>query len=128
LLDSIQKRVGAAIPRPVVIHLADTFGTLWSDVLDLDTDRELLPDGTTLACEIRYAARREAVVTLADIVLRRLDLGTGRNAGDAVLERCAQIAGEELGWNAERRLAEIRRVRLSYPFASPASQQCNGVR
>ncbi len=128
LINAIQTRLGAAIARPAVTHLADTFGTLWSDVLDLDTDRELLPDGTTLACEVRYAARCESVVTLADIVLRRLDLGTGRNADDAVLERCAHIAGEELGWSAERRLAEIRRVRLSYPFASPASQQFNGVR
>jgi glycerol-3-phosphate dehydrogenase len=67
------------------------------------------------------------VVTLADIVLRRLDLGTGRMTGAAALERCAQIAGEELGWTPERRLEEIRRVRLSYQFASPASQQCNGV-
>jgi hypothetical protein len=56
-----------------------------------------------------------------------LDLGTGKMAGDAALERCAQIAGEELGWSAERRLAEIQRVKLSYPFASPASQQCYGV-
>jgi glycerol-3-phosphate dehydrogenase len=128
LINSIRKRVGTAIPRSSVTHLADTFGTLWSDVLDLDTDRELLADGATLACEIRYAARCESVVTLADLVLRRLDLGTGRAAGDAALERCAQIAGEELGWSAERRLAEIQRVKLSYPFASPASQQCNGVR
>ncbi len=127
LINSIQKRAGGAIPQSSITHLADTFGTLWTDVLDLDTDHELLADGATLACEIRFAARREMVATLADIVLRRLDLGTGKMAGDAALERCAQIAGAELGWSAGRQLAEIRRVKLSYPFASPASQQCYGV-
>jgi glycerol-3-phosphate dehydrogenase len=128
LINSIQKRAGGAIPQSSITHLADTFGTLWNQVLDLDPDHELLADGATLACEVRYAARREMVVTLADIILRRLDLGTGKRAADAALERCAQIAAEELGWSAERRLAEIQRVKLSYPFASPASQQCYGER
>lgn len=127
LINSIQARVGGSIPQSSITHLADTFGTLCNDVLDLDTEHELLADGTTLACEIRFAARHEMVVTLADIVLRRLDLGTGKRADDAALERCAQIAAEELGWSVERRLAEIQRVKLSYPFASPASQQCYGV-
>jgi glycerol-3-phosphate dehydrogenase len=128
LINSIQKRAGGAIPQRSITHLADTFGTLWNAVLDLDEDHELLADGATLACEVRYAARHEMVVTLADIILRRLDLGTGKKAADDALERCAQIAGEELGWSAERRLAEIQRVKLSYPFASPASQQCYGER
>ncbi len=77
----------------------------------------------TLAAEARYAARSEMVVTLADIVLRRLDLGTGSIANAATLDACARIAGEELGWSAQRQGAEIERVRRSYPFASPASQQ-----
>ncbi len=128
LINSIERRAGRTFPQRSITHLADTFGTLWNEVLDLDTDHELLADGATLACEVRYAARREMVVTLADIVLRRLDLGTGKKAGDAALERCAQIASEELGWSAERRLAEIQRVKMSYPFASPASQQCYGER
>lgn len=128
LINSIQKRAGGAIPQSSVTHLADTFGTLWNEVLDLEAGHELLADGATLACEVRYAARHEMVVTLADIILRRLDLGTGKMASDAALERCAQIAGEELGWSAERQRAEIQRVKLSYPFASPASQQCYGER
>ena len=38
---------------------------------------------------------------------------------------CAEkgIAAQELGWDPGRQLSEIARVRASYPFASPASQE-----
>jgi hypothetical protein len=66
-------------------------------------------------------------VTLADIVLRRLDLGTGCEMSDELLSECAIVAGEELGWNDHRRGIEINRVKGSYPFANPASQECHGA-
>jgi hypothetical protein len=47
--------------------------------------------------------------------------------GGKLLSECVSIAGEELGWDAERRLIEINRVKGSYPFANPASQECQGV-
>ena len=87
----------------------------------------MLCDGRTLIAEVRHAARNEMAVTLADIVLRRLDLGTGCEMGDKLLSECVSIAGEELGWDAERRLIEINRVKGSYPFANPASQECHGI-
>ncbi|MDP9084458.1 MAG: glycerol-3-phosphate dehydrogenase/oxidase [Pseudomonadota bacterium] len=123
LLGGIARRTGFGFPAGAVTHLADTFGTLWSEVMKLQDGTTLLPDGMTLAAEARYAARSEMVVTLADIVLRRLDLGTGSIANSATLDACARIAGEELGWSAQRQRAEVDRVRRSYPFASPASQQ-----
>ena len=123
LIKSIAKRVGAAAPVSAVTHLADTFGTLWSEVLNLQDNLTLLPGGTTFASEVRYAARKEMVVTLSDIVLRRLDLGTGASMSAETLAACASIAAEELGWTEQRRRSEIRNVMQSYPFANPASQQ-----
>jgi len=72
--------------------------------------------------EVAYVARDEMVVTLADVMLRRLDLGTARQPSDAVLNACAHIVGRELGWNGERQRLEVERMRASYPFASPESQ------
>lgn len=87
----------------------------------------MLCDGKTLVAEVRHVARNEMPVTLADVVLRRLDLGTGCEMSDGLLSECANVAGEELGWDTERRRVEIKRVRASYPFANPASQECRGV-
>jgi len=127
LLRSIRTHAGPQLPEESIVHLADSFGTLSSEVLKLPDGVAMLCDGRTLIAEVRYAARNEMCVTLADIVLRRLDLGTGCEMGDKLLSECANIAGEELGWDADRRRIEIDRVKGSYPFANPASQECQGV-
>jgi glycerol-3-phosphate dehydrogenase len=123
LLQSIRALWGPAISNDTIVHLADTFGTLSGHVLAQGSETSLLPDGRTLAAEIRYVARNEMAVTLADIVLRRLDLGTGCNMSEELLDACAREAGAELGWDAARQRSEVARVRSSYPFATPASQQ-----
>jgi glycerol-3-phosphate dehydrogenase len=127
LLRSIRTHTGAQLPEESIVHLADTFGSLTSEVLKQPDGVAMLCDGRTLIAEVRHAARNEMSVTLADMVLRRLDLGTGCEMGDQLLSDCANIAGEELGWEAERRRIEIQRVKGSYPFANPASQECHGV-
>jgi hypothetical protein len=62
------------------------------------------------------------VVTLSDLVLRRLNLGTAECPDRPTLEGLAALVGRELGWSASRQALEVRRVEQSYPFASPASQ------
>jgi len=127
LLHSIRAHAGSQLPEESIVHLADSFGTLSSELLKQSDGVAMLCDGRTLIAEVRHAARNEMAVTLADIVLRRLDLGTGCEMGGKLLSECVSIAGEELGWDAERRLIEINRVKGSYPFANPASQECQGV-
>jgi len=127
LLRSIRALTGAQVPEESIVHLADTFGSLASEVLKQPDGVAMLCDRRTLIAEVRYAARNEMSVTLADIVLRRLDLGTGCEMSDELLSQCAKVAGEELGWDDERRGIEIHRVKGSYPFANPASQECHGV-
>jgi glycerol-3-phosphate dehydrogenase len=127
LLSSIRAHAGPQLPEDSVVHLADSFGTLSSEVLKQPDGIATLCDGRTLITSVRHAARNEMSVTLADIVLRRLDLGTGSEMDDKLLSECASIAGEELGWDADRRRMEVQRVKDSYPFANPASQECHGV-
>lgn len=123
LIASIGVQAQQNLPEASISHLADTFGSAAGDVLKLSKEVSLLPDGTTLDCEIRYVTRHEMVVTLSDIVLRRLDLGTGSTMDISLLNACAAIAAQELGWDHGRQQAEIARVRGGYPFASPSSQE-----
>jgi len=127
LLRSIRAHAGPQLPEESIVHLADSFGTLSSEVLKQPDGVAMLCDGRTLIAEVRYAARNEMSVTLTDIVLRRLDLGTGCEMDDKLLNECAIVAGEELGWDTERRRIEINRVKRSYPFANSASQELHGA-
>jgi glycerol-3-phosphate dehydrogenase len=127
LLRSIRTHAGAQLPEESIVHLADTFGSSTSEVLQQPDGVAMLCDNRTLIAEVRHAARKEMSHTLADIVLRRLDLGTGCEMSEQLLSECANVAGEELGWDSERRRMEIDRVKGSYPFASPASQERHGV-
>jgi glycerol-3-phosphate dehydrogenase len=63
----------------------------------------------TLAERTRVAVREEMARTLADAVLRRLDLGTAGPPADAELEAVARVMASELGWS-EARLADERRA------------------
>jgi glycerol-3-phosphate dehydrogenase len=54
----------------------------------------------------RTAVREEMALTLADAVLRRLDLGTAGPPDPADLDVVARAMGRELGWDAAREAAE----------------------
>jgi glycerol-3-phosphate dehydrogenase len=99
------------------------YGTDWKAVAAGDALAEgTLPATDYFVSEVRHAVRSELAVTLADVVMRRLDLGTAECPSEAALMRCAAVMAEELGWDQARREREIAGVLASYPFASPASQ------
>jgi glycerol-3-phosphate dehydrogenase len=52
--------------------------------------------------------------TLADVVLRRTDLGTANYPGDRALATCAEVMARELGWSQERMHQQIAKVRDAY--------------
>lgn len=54
----------------------------------------------------RLAVREEMALTLADAVLRRLDLGTSGPPPAGDLDVVARVLAAELGWSAEREQAE----------------------
>lgn len=98
-----------------VDRLLSRYGTVLRHVLDLiDADPAL---GAPLAhaprylrAEIVHAARAEAVVHLDDVLERRTRLSTEvRDRGVAAADEVAALVGAELGWDAARRAAEVRR-------------------
>ena len=67
------------------------------------------------AGEIAYAVDMASAVRLSDAVLRRTPLGSAGHPGVPALCRAADIMGGKLGWDAERRAAEIALVEAAYP-------------
>jgi glycerol-3-phosphate dehydrogenase len=98
-------------------HLAESFGSTWRSVLaSAGADpAATVGDSPVLAAEVRHSVLHERAETLADVVLRRTDLGTAGWPGDAVVADCAAILAELLGWDAPRVAAEIDALRAHYP-------------
>ncbi len=91
-------------------RLRGRYGALTAD---LPTDPDLLtPVGETrtLWAELRYAAEREAVVHLDDLLLRRTRIGLLLpNGGAEVLEHVQAVCTPVLNWHAARWQAERAR-------------------
>lgn len=70
-----------------------------------------------LRCEILHSVRSEMALNLADVVLRRTDLGTAGCPPRSHLDAVARILGEELGWTEEKRSREVDDLMRFYaPF------------
>jgi len=64
--------------------------------------------------QVRTAVRDEMALTLADAVLRRLDLGTAGPPSQVEADAVARVMAEELGWDAGRERAERGRLAAFY--------------
>lgn len=67
----------------------------------------LMDDTAVKLADLRFAAEREQVTSLTDLLFRRT--GVGWNRGNAIegAERAAETVAETLGWNPERVAAEV---------------------
>jgi glycerol-3-phosphate dehydrogenase len=63
----------------------------------------------------REAVRREMALTLADAVLRRLDLGTGGRPGSGELSVVCTVMAGELGWDEARVKREQDTLARAWP-------------
>ncbi len=114
---SQEARAGAHGLSPAVIrHLIHSHGTLYRSVLaHLDEDKSLsepiVGSAEVIRAEIRHAVRYEMAQHLADVILRRTDLGSVGHPGEACLRDCADLMAQELGWNAARVEEELKQTR-----------------
>lgn len=87
------------------LRLAGRYGEEAMDVLQGAKPSEWMrvPGTSTLWAEVRYAARKEQVVHLEDLLLRRTRLGVVLKQGaTAWFDRIKTICQEELGWDEAR--------------------------
>jgi glycerol-3-phosphate dehydrogenase len=109
------RRPELGLDPDVRLHLARLYGTEHERVLDLVARDPSLgvrlsqrPGCCDIGAQVVFAVTDEAARTLADIVDRRLVLGTLGPVTAAELDRVAALAGPALGWDAERSWAESR--------------------
>ena len=109
----IESLVVDGFDRSIATHLGHTFGAEAPVIARLaQSDPRLaepvIPGHTTMWAELLHAMRREMAVTLTDLLIRRTHLFyvAPQQASDAI-ERIAQFAAHEMGWDRERQQAEI---------------------
>jgi glycerol-3-phosphate dehydrogenase len=103
------QRAEPAIDTHVLTSLLRNHGAEYWRVLDAaEGERGALVRGTTTLCaELWHAVGREMAMHLEDVVMRRTDLAAGFHPGRAVLEACAALMSERLGWSTQRTADEI---------------------
>jgi glycerol-3-phosphate dehydrogenase len=74
----------------------------------------LVPGRPNVGAEVIHAIRDEMACTLADIVIRRTELGAMGHPGEELVRAAAAIAAEELNWDGDRRNREIAAVNEFY--------------
>ncbi len=106
------QRVAASsgLDEKQVANLLARYGTATESLLGEDPAAwrqplQSLPD--YCVGEIRFIARHECICHLSDIVRRRSIITILGAAGNAALQEIADIAGDILGWDGERRRTEI---------------------
>ncbi|AKV04633.1 Aerobic glycerol-3-phosphate dehydrogenase [Labilithrix luteola] len=104
------------------IRLLGRFGTLIEAVAADKEGAERIGGSVALYSELRHAARSEAVVTMADLLLRRVRLGLLLpNGGFDQMARIRAVAQPELGWDDahwEREEAAYRKL-WKQAYSSP---------
>ena len=111
-------RLRLSLPAAAAARLAAQYGGAMSAVLEeagLDSAALLPGAPDVLRAEIRHAVRCEHAVKLADVMMRRTELGTFGRPSEPVLGAVADEMAELLSWSPERRAAELDAVRARYP-------------
>lgn len=122
--DTLVADVRAALPDDcppaIAERVAHDHGSAYGEIGRLIRERPewgaTVGGSDILRAEVVHAARNEMVGRLGDCVFGRTSLGTAGDPGRAELEECAALVGEQLGWDATRRAAEVAAVRERFPF------------
>jgi glycerol-3-phosphate dehydrogenase len=116
------RAVGLELAPPIIRHLNAIYGDRSAAIVRImaeqtDWRMPLVGGRPNVGAEIIHAIRHEMAMTLADIVIRRSELGAMAYPGDDIVAAAARIAAEELGWDAARRDREIGEVAAFYRIA-----------
>ena len=121
------RAVGLELAPPIIKHLNAVYGDRSAAIVRLMAERSdwrmpLVPGRPVIGAEVIHAIRDEMACTLADIVIRRSELGAAGHPGEAIVHAAAAIAADELNWDGDRRHREIAAVDAFYsgPTESPA--------
>lgn len=102
----------------IIQHLVYNYGSEYKEILKYLNENPLWSEriGTApiIKAEIIHGIREDMAQKLADIVLRRTELGTAEFPGDDCLKICASIMANELKWDKIRVEQEIEEVKAIF--------------
>ncbi len=106
-----------SIPPNVLYQLVCNYGSAYQNVLsyvEMNALDESDIDMAVTKAETRYAVREEMAQTLADVLFRRTELGSAGYPGDTVVQACADVMAQELGWSLSRKVDEIHQTKTQF--------------
>lgn len=118
-IDAEKSKAPHGLSEDSIEHLVLNYGSEYPEILKYGEEnqefmRPISPDSEILEAEVIYAVREEMAIKLSDVVRRRTELGTAGCPEDAVLRVCADLVGHELGWDEQKRQAEIEETKQIY--------------
>jgi glycerol-3-phosphate dehydrogenase len=127
ILKTLQPRAeNMGLTEAQVHHLVDLYGSRARDVLVLAERRPQLATpfcehGPTLKAQATYAALNEGAETLADVLLRRAPIGLSSCLALDCVDAAAEVVGQTLCWDDERRRKEAADYRklVADRYAAP---------
>jgi glycerol-3-phosphate dehydrogenase len=118
-LSRAKAEAGRLLSDEQLAALVRTHGTAWRGVAALCQDdpglaEPLAPGVPFPLAAVEYAVRSEMAYTLADVVLRRIPLGTAAHPGSEAVAACAAVMTRACGWDADRARREIEALDAFY--------------
>lgn len=106
------KEYSSIVDSKIVSHAITYYGTAIDRLLSLvrkqpELGKRLSPRYDMIESEVVHAVKYEMAYHLNDIVFRRTGLGTLGNPGLDVINRCAELMGNALGWDRATKEQEI---------------------
>jgi glycerol-3-phosphate dehydrogenase len=119
LLAEVERGAADLVPPDSAERLAWNHGASYRRVVEVARENPAwakpLGASKVLQAEVVCAIREEMAQTLADCVFQRTELGTAGHPGLDALEQAARVAGDELGWTADRTATELAAVVARFP-------------
>jgi len=118
-LSGATAKIPKGLNSEVIRHLVHNYGSEYQCILEYgkkhsEYGKTVPGSSEVLMAEVFHAVREEMAQKLADVILRRTDLGSGGHPGDAALKGCAGVMAKELGWSKNRMKKELEEVNRVY--------------
>ena len=106
------RAVRLELAPPIIRHITTIYGDRCAAIVRLMAEKTdwrmpLVPGRPSVGAEVIHAIRAEMACTLADIAVRRTELGAMGHPGADMVNAMAHVAAEELGWDPARKTNEI---------------------
>jgi glycerol-3-phosphate dehydrogenase len=113
------RTVHLELAPPLIRHLTSLYGDRCAAIVRLMAERSewrmpLAAGLPNVGAEVIHAIRAEMACTLADVVVRRTELGAMGYPGNEITHAAGVVAADELHWDTARLTQEIAAVETMY--------------